>query len=178
MSGTPVVITSSTSTAQIPTTVNCTGSTVGSAADLPVVNTPLYSSGGAHVTSMRLKYDMSSFIGEPTRKAVIGWSGSGSLYNVSWLAEVHNKNGAQYVTGSGNRVFASYIVGTVPKPDAGFGWDTTGSPSWSQVFVTYAPSAGTTFGVTANEAKAIYSGCFKLANVKVFKLDDKPALTK
>jgi hypothetical protein len=174
--GTPVRVQPTTQTTAIPAnSMNCSGNTYGSKGDLPAINTPV-SIAGTSVTMLTLRYDMNFYFGEPTRKAVVSWNGTGSLSNVLWLAEVHDKQGRQYVTSSGQRVFASYLVGTIRGPGAGFGSDTTGSPSWSQAFVTWDDAAtATAFGVPETAAKSIYKNCFTLANVRLVKLNTKHA---
>ncbi len=173
--GTPVTVSPTTATTPISTVVKCSGATLGSAADVTAMNVPVFES-TTKVTALTLRYDMGTYFGEPTRKAVISWQGTGSISNLLWLAEVVDSQGKQYVTASGARVFASYQVGSIKGPGAGFGTDSTGSPSWSQTFVTYDDSAGTSFGVTDVEAKNIYKGCFKLAQLRVVKLNGKAAL--
>jgi hypothetical protein len=125
---------------------------------------------------MNLRYRMGSLLGEPTRSAVISWQGEGSIYSVGWIAEVLDKNGNQYVTAGGERVYASYDVGVIPPPGKSGGWDVSGSPAWSQTFATY--SGGVSFGVSEAEAKRIYKGCFTLDNARVFAINGKPASTR
>jgi hypothetical protein len=175
-SGTAVVIRPSTTTTTIPANAtSCSGSTYGAKGDLTATTVPVCE-GSTRVTSLTLRYDMNAYFGEPTRRAVVAWEGSGALSSVQWLAEVQNAQGRQYVTASGKRVFASYLVGSIKGPGQGFGTDSTGSPSWSQTFVVYDPATGVANGVSDTEAKNIYKACFKLANVGLVKLNGKPAL--
>jgi len=137
--GTPVRVQPTTSTTAIPSaSTACSGSTLGSKGDRVAVNTPVSVTGTA-VSSLTLRCDLGVYFGEPTRKAVVAWNGTGALSSLLWLAEVHSPQGRQYVTASGQRVFASFTVGA----------DSTGSPSWSQTFVTWDDGAGATaYGVT------------------------------
>jgi hypothetical protein len=175
-SGTAVVIRPSTQTTTIPANAtSCSGATYGSKGDLVATTVPVCE-GSTRVTALTLRYDMNAYFGEPTRKAVVAWEGSGGLSGVQWLAEVQSSQGRQYVTASGKRVFASYLVGSIKGPGQGFGTDSTGSPSWSQTFVVYDPATGVADGVPEAEAKNIYKACFKLANLGLVKLNGKPAL--
>jgi len=155
----------------------CTGTARGSKGDRVAINTPV-SVTGTTVSSLTLRYEMGTYFGEPTRRAVVAWNGSGTLSGLLWLAEVHNPQGRQYVTAGGKRVFASFTVGSIPAAGGTFGTDTTGSPSWSQTFVTWDDGAGATVnGVTDTNAKDIYSACFSLTNVRLVKLNGKQALS-
>lgn len=175
-SSVPVTVNPTTSTTAIPTTQQCSGTTYGDSGDKPAINTPV-SITGVSVTALTLRYDMDIYFGEPTRRATISWEGTGSLSSVQWLAEVHDTQGRQYVNSSGQRVFASYNLGTIRGPGQGFGTDTTGSPSWSETFVTYSNTGGVMNGVTEADARNIYRGCFRLANVRVLRLNGEPART-
>lgn len=175
--GTPVTITATTATTPIPAnSMACSGATLGSKADLEAVNLPL-AAAGVSVSTLTLRYEMGSYFGEPTRRAVASWTGSGALSSIGWLAEVQSPSGRQYVNAAGARVFASFQTGSFRGPGAGFGVDTTGSPAWSQTFVTWDPAAGQTVnGVTDIEAKGIYRNCFQLANMRLYRLNGRPAL--
>lgn len=175
--GTPVTVTATTTTVAIPSggTAACSGSTLGAKADLNAINTPVFQ-GSTNVQSLTLRYEMSSYFGEPTRKAVISWTGSGAMSSLQWLAEVQDMQGRQYLATGGQRVFASYNVGSIKGPGEGFGTDSTGSPSWSQTFVTFDNAAGVANGISDTDAKNIYRACFKLANVRVVKLNGQAAL--
>lgn len=176
--GDPADLTSTTPTTSIPGVENCQGDSLGSGGDLGAVNTPLVQ-GDIRIDSLTLRYEMDSFLGEPTRLATIAWEGTGGLYDVDWFAEVLTADGgSQYVNAAGQRVYASYRLGTVPDAGDGFGTDATGSPNWSETFVT-ATGAGedlAEFNVTEEEAKDIYRACFTLGNVHVLGINDEPAL--
>jgi hypothetical protein len=175
--GTPVTVTVTTPTTPIPAmAMSCSGDTYGSKGDLTAINTPVFVASD-YVSSLILRYDMGYYFGEPTRRATISWEGMGSLSSVQWLAEVQDKSGKQYVSSTGKRVWASYNLGTIPAPGAGFGTDSTGSPNWSATFVTYDDAMGVVFNSVSDvDAKGIYKACFKLANVRVLQLNGKPAL--
>jgi hypothetical protein len=175
--GTPVTVTVTTPTTPIPAmAMACSGDTYGSKGDLTAINTPVFVATDS-VSSLILRYDMGYYFGEPTRRATISWEGMGSLSSVQWLAEVQDKSGKQYVSSTGKRVWASYNLGTIPGPGAGFGTDSTGSPNWSATFVTYDDAMGVVFNSVSDvDAKGIYKACFKLANVRVLQLNGKPAL--
>jgi hypothetical protein len=174
--GTPVRVQPTTSTTAIPSgSTACSGSTLGTKGDRVAINTPVSVTGTA-VSSLTLRYDLGVYFGEPTRKAVVAWNGTGALSSLLWLAEVHSPQGRQYVTASGQRVFASFTVGAIPAAGGTFGTDSTGSPSWSQTFVTWDDGAGATaYGVTDTAAKDIYKACFSLENVRLVKLNGQPA---
>ncbi len=173
--GTPVTVSATTTTVAIPVgSTNCTSSTYGNKGDLPATNVPVFE-GTTEVTTLTLRYDASYYFGEPTQGAVVSWAGTGSLANVQWLAEVQDTQGRQYVTTGGKRIFASFDVGVIKGPGAGFGTNTTGSPNWSQTFVTYDSLAGSAYGVTDVEAKNVYKNCFKFAQVRLVKLNGKAA---
>jgi hypothetical protein len=175
--GTPVTVTATTPTTTIPTVAKCSGDTYGSKGDLTAINTPVFV-GSDLVSSLILRYDMGYYFGEPTRRAVISWEGKGSLSSIQWLAEVQDPaSGKQYVSSTGKRVWASYNVGSIKDPGAGFGTDSTGSPNWSETFVTYEDATGVVFNSVSDvDAKSIYKACFKLASVRLLKLNGKPAL--
>jgi len=173
---TPVVVKPTTMTTAIPvSSTNCSGATYGTKGDLDAFTVPVCES-ATKVTKLTLRYDMGYYIGEPTRKAVISWEGTGAISSVQWLAEVQDMQGRQYVMGNGKRVFASYNVGSIKGPGQGFGIDSTGSPFWNETFVVYDETTGVANGVSDVDAKNIYKACFKLANVAILKLNGKPAL--
>lgn len=177
--GTPtaVVVNATTPTTSIGTESRCSGKQMGTEGDLPAVNAPVVS-GATRVDALTLRYYLNQYFGEPTRRATVAWEGTGSLSSLLWLAEVQSPEGRQYVTADGERVFAAFNVGTIKEAGAGFGTDVSGSPSWSQTFVTYASRDGAVnYGVDAADAKNIYRSCFKLANVRVLKLNGEVAFT-
>lgn len=178
-SGTPVTVNPTTSTTSIPpNAMNCTMDPLGDQGELSAVNLPVFVS-GTEVTSLRLKYDVDAFLGDPTRIGEIAWDGTGSLSSVQWLAEVQDTSGRQFVTGSGRRVFVSFPGGALTGPGQGFGFDTTASIYWVDAFVTWdATAANVVANVTEEEAKDIYRACFKLANLRVAGLNDQRAMQR
>lgn len=174
--GAPVSVNPSTLTTTIPVnSTACSGSTLGDSGDLVAINTPLQVE-NTTVSDLILRYDMDSFFGEPTRKAVVSWQGTGGLYSLQWLAEVHNPQGQQYTAG-GQRVYASYLTGSIPSAGAGFGFDSTGSPDWAKTFVTLGTDNQVLDNVSATDAKNIYRACFNLANLRVLGFNGKHAQT-
>lgn len=136
--------------------------------DNPALNTP-FSVGQTSVSSLTFRTQMDTFFGEPTRLGTLKWEGTGGFSSLFWVAEVMNETGtAQYVTASGKRVFATWLLGYWPGAGMGFGSDATGSPYWYETFKTYN-SANNNFenGVTEETAKNIFKTCHTLKNFRV-----------
>lgn len=175
MEGTPATLSPTTPTTSIPNESICSGDEASASGDLDAVNTPLFA-GDTHVSRFSARYELSSFFGEPTRAVAFAWEGTGLLGDVTWVAEVQTQDGNfQYVTDAGQRVYASWEGGTIGDPGEGFGFDTTGSPSWDETFVTYD---GSQFQLTVSEdeAKRIYRGCFRLGGLRLLEINGDPAL--
>lgn len=133
-----------------------------------------YSHDGLTVSSLTLKYQLGILFGEVTRKAVFKWEGQGSLYDVYWGAAVLDAQGNHLAIG-GNPLYMSWEEGTFEGPGEGFGWDVSGSPSWSDVFLFYDESEGTFYqGVDQATAKSIYQSDFILGDMIVLELNDVP----
>lgn len=175
MMGTPTTLSPTTPTTAIPSVEACSGDEAGASGDLEALNTPLFS-GDTYVDAFSARYEMSNFFGEPTRAIAFAWEGTGLLGDVTWVAEVQTQDGNyQYVSDAGQRVYASWEGGTIGDPGEGFGFDTTGSPSWDETFVTYDGSQFQ-FTVSEDEAKRIYRGCFRLGELRLLEINRDPAL--
>ncbi|UXP32921.1 hypothetical protein N6H18_02995 [Reichenbachiella agarivorans] len=130
-----------------------------------------YTLGDLTVTSLTLRYELGIFFGEVTRKAVFKWEGLGSISGVLWGAAVINENG-EHLTLDGNPLYMSWEEGTFEGPGEGFGWDVTGSPSWSDVFLLLDKSKGEFYqGVDAEMAKAIYKADFTLSDLIILNIN-------
>lgn len=133
-----------------------------------------YSHDGLTVSSLTLKYQLGILFGEVTRKAVFKWEGQGSLYDVYWGAAVLDAQGNHLAVG-GKPLYMSWEEGTFEGPGEGFGWDVSGSPSWSDVFLFYNEAEGTFYqGVDQTTAKSIYQSDFILGQMIVLELNDVP----
>lgn len=177
--GGPAALRFDTPTTSIPAESDaCSGDTFGDSGELEALNTPLINDDGdVRIDALTLRYDMGSFFGEPTRSGIIAWEGEGGLYDILWAAEVLTADGgAQYTNGRGQRVYASYLLGAFPDAGDGFGFDTTGSPNWTETFMVWDESAGAlAFGVEEGEAKDIYRACFRLGDLYVLGINDEGA---
>jgi hypothetical protein len=82
--------------------------------------------GSCQVDSITTKWRLDSLMGEATVSGSYKWSGDSGCKlphsTTVWL---------QVVNGSGGRGYVS-LKPVTPKSDAGYGYDTTGSPSWSR----------------------------------------------
>lgn len=166
------VTTPTTSIPSNPPSKTCTNR--DEAIESVAINTPVANS-DTTVTSLTFLTEMYRFFGEPMRKGTLKWQGTGSFYQILWAAEVLNEAGtAQFVNAAGQRVFASWGLGSWGGPGEDYGWDVTGSPSWAETFVVYNQSTNRfEYGVSAEEAQNIFSSCFVWTNFRVLGLDDE-----
>lgn len=136
------------------------------------INTPVANS-DTTVTSLTFLTEMYRFFGEPMRRGTLKWEGSGSFYDIRWAAEVLNEAGtAQYVTAAGQRVFASWGLGSWKGPGEDYGSDVTGSPGWAETFVVYNPASNSfDYGVSAEEAQRIFDSCHVWTHFRILALD-------
>ncbi len=92
--------------------------------------------GSCTATSVTVKYELDSLMGEPTVKASFKWEGEPCDLPAStniWL-EVRDSAGSK-----------GYVKVSPATPDAGegYGYNTTGSPGWNRLLCGYANNRAT-----------------------------------
>ena len=86
--------------------------------------------GRCTVKKMTIRYDLGSFFGEPTVKGSYKWIGNKDCRlppSTILLLKVQKGNAWGYVR----------LAPSTPKANGNFGYNTTGSPSWSKLFCAY-----------------------------------------
>ena len=132
-----------------------------------------YADGDLNISNITVKYSISHFFGEPTRKAVMKWEGSGSIGDIKWAGQLLDNDG-QAIMYNDRPVYCSYLVGTINGPGEGYGWDVTGSPSWEELFVYLDnETLETSFDIPAADAKSLYIGDFVLGNLTILEVNRK-----
>jgi len=86
--------------------------------------------GDCHADSVTVRYELDSLMGEPTVKGSYRWEGRECRlpYSTVILLRVQHSLGSGYVK----------IDPVAPQAGAGFGYNATGSPDWSQALCTYS----------------------------------------
>lgn len=104
--------------------------------------------GNCNVNSVTLKYELSSFFGEPVVNGVYKASGSSACTLPSsttiWL-ELSYGGMKGYVR----------ISPTVPRVNEGYGYNFSGSPNWNNLFCGFRGSEKTSC-LSAEDAKVLY----------------------
>jgi hypothetical protein len=127
------------------------------------------------VDDITLAYRMDSFFGEATRRAVFAYQADFSIGGAVWFAQVFS-TGGQPIQVEGKSVYVSWLEGSWPEPGGEFGVDSTGSPSWGEVFSYYANGAARTGYVPEAAAKTIYRDGFTLNRLRMVSINDDPVL--
>ncbi|MDH5256400.1 MAG: hypothetical protein OEX07_00265 [Gammaproteobacteria bacterium] len=112
--------------------------------------------GSCVIDKLELHYKFGTFFGEPTRSGIIAWeNAAGTATNCLSNAAI-----VLVIKTTDNRIaYIDSSVGTIPEAGAGFGWDVTGSPSWSNL-IRLTPGGAP---VSVEEAKAIFSNVESVA---------------
>src|SRR5690606_20221552 len=97
-----------------------------------------------------------------------------SLADVLWGAAVVDAEGNP-ITVAGEPVYVSWEEGTYKGPGEGCGWDVSGSPAWSDVFLFFDENERKFYqGIDAETAKNIYKHDFTLSNLMILKINYEP----
>lgn len=128
------------------------------------------------ITTITLRYAMDSFFGEPTRQAIFSYDGDFEVVDAEWVVQVFGLDG-EPIEVDGEDVYVGWEEGVWAGSGDGFGWDSTGSPSWSETFAHYSPGdAALTEFIDADAAKDIYRAGFTLDRLRFITVNDSPVL--
>jgi hypothetical protein len=119
------------------------------------------------IESLTVKWSFSTLYGEPVLNGSFKWEAGYDTpsdflkYNDVIILELDNTYG--------RNCKCIKLNPTVPKAGEGFGYNVSGSPSWSNVFCDYD---GESLGLTAAEAKAYWEKGFRITGVHLVRVDN------
>jgi hypothetical protein len=126
-----------------------------------------FQAGETHLANVTVRYRMSVLMGEPIHKFSVAWKRGANpkkIHSFKFRARVLTTLGDDDAP-----IYITFSPDLVEAPGKGFGWSMAGSPMWNRTFTT---GGGTP--LSAADAKAVVKGGFRLANLEVIAIDNKP----
>jgi hypothetical protein len=123
------------------------------------------------ITSISLRYMMSTFFGDVTRQAIFAYYADFDISSAFWLAQVMTTAGTPVMVG-GKPVYVHWSEGAWPDAGGQWGIDATGSPWWYEVFAYWTSGDKLDGYVDETNAKAIYKAGFTLDNLRIVTVGD------